>query len=928
MKKYLLLITLTTQAVSFLVAQSWFKVFPTNSVTSSTPEYYPTKVIQLTSGDFVLLCTPNINSSFKPIHIKKLSQNNGTVIWQTSLNEQPTNTAYNTILSSAGNTRPDIFPTNDGGFVLSGHSIDNQLNDSIINDSTYIAADRFMVLKYNADGMLLWRRTYSKDYYATTHSVKEMSNGLIVAIGTYTPPNATLSTAIFNTLNPVDGSDIVYKEYPGVYFRSFDVSNNNSYCINALNRSIYKLNMFGDTLWTKPNPLNNLNVNPICVSTPDGGCLYVRNDSIVKIDSIGAIVWKKKSRSTNFSRMQPAFGEQYMYTLSGVNPLLAYQGSKKQICAVITNSNCDSINAFYFPDSVTVNTGGYYGIQATDGSLVISGLYRNNLCILKTNPSGTLTSSIDSIFTHPASASLDRNNIQAFFKPTGSLSSYNDIGHNPFIAPINSGKSPIFANGLFLGAQEIFNGLYVAAETYNTYSDFSPGPLSNYDIANANNWDRVWKITLQQIRAHILDFLDNGIVDNPDPDIFEWPAYMNAFAEGKNNVPLLVNQPMAPFNDLNHNGIYEPNFGEYPSMKGDQMLWFAFNDNYQRHTQSLGNPLNVQVTGCAYEYDCSNLSNLYNSVFVEYNITNKSPISYDDFYFGQWMDYDLGNFGNDRVGCDTLSNSFYVYNGYLPDVDISGVLGYGNQTVVQSTTFLNKKMTSHRYWNNSLSSTNPGMSDPITSAQYYNYLTGRWADSTMMIYGNTGYLNGNNSPYYYAFDGNPSNASEWSECNAAWQAGDRRSMGVSGPYTFQRDSTINFALAYTFHNYALGNYPCFDFAPVRQQLNALSVGYQQNTFAGCETTLPSIPDSMIIHAGINNIFISDISIYPNPANTTLLISTTDNFQTVGIYNISGQTVFESPFRKNIDVSEFLSGIYFIEFRTTTGNFARRKFIKM
>ena len=35
---------------------------------------------------------------------------------------------------------------------------------------------------------------------------------------------------------------------------------------------------------------------------------------------------------------------------------------------------------------------------------------------------------------------------------------------------------------------------------------------------------RVWKVTKDQILKHQLDFADNGIIDNPIPDVFAWPG--------------------------------------------------------------------------------------------------------------------------------------------------------------------------------------------------------------------------------------------------------------------------------------------------------------------------------------------------------------------------------------------------------------------
>ena len=49
----------------------------------------------------------------------------------------------------------------------------------------------------------------------------------------------------------------------------------------------------------------------------------------------------------------------------------------------------------------------------------------------------------------------------------------------------------------------------------------------------------------------------------------------------------------------------------------------------------------------------------------KYKIENTGQVSelLDSVYFSIWNDPDLGDYGDDLVGCDTLERSGYVYNG-------------------------------------------------------------------------------------------------------------------------------------------------------------------------------------------------------------------------------------------------------------------------
>ena len=52
-----------------------------------------------------------------------------------------------------------------------------------------------------------------------------------------------------------------------------------------------------------------------------------------------------------------------------------------------------------------------------------------------------------------------------------------------------------------------------------------------------------------------------------------------------------------------------------------------------------------------------------NMVFKKYVFVNKSESDIEDMYVSYWMDGDLGDAGNDFVGCDTLLDIGFYYNG-------------------------------------------------------------------------------------------------------------------------------------------------------------------------------------------------------------------------------------------------------------------------
>jgi len=50
------------------------------------------------------------------------------------------------------------------------------------------------------------------------------------------------------------------------------------------------------------------------------------------------------------------------------------------------------------------------------------------------------------------------------------------------------------------------------------------------------------------------------------------------------------------------------------------------------------------------------------SVYSKYKLINKSNTTYNDFFISFWFDPDIGNAGDDFVGCDTVDDVFYSYN--------------------------------------------------------------------------------------------------------------------------------------------------------------------------------------------------------------------------------------------------------------------------
>ena len=284
---------------------------------------------------------------------------------------------------------------------------------------------------------------------------------------------------------------------------------------------------------------------------------------------------------------------------------------------------------------------------------------------------------------------LDYNNIRArvqasgiqFF--SGPISGNGNTNDKEFEFPKGSGKNTIYNSTLWVGGFDESNNLKLAAELYRQVGlDYWTGPLSTagdslfVDASTAVKWQKVWKLTTDEIVYHILHYRDSGYqIKN---DIGTWPAHGD---QNKNQARYL-----APFVDVDGDSIYNPMQGDYPIIRGDQCIFYIIND-LRPHLETGGEALGIEIHCMAYEYNNGISNPLDNTVFYSFKIFNRSAHTYRDTYIGLFTDIDIGNSNDDFVGCDVSRGAYYGYNG--DSVDGNGEAGtYGNNTPAQGIVIL------------------------------------------------------------------------------------------------------------------------------------------------------------------------------------------------------------------------------------------------
>lgn len=426
-----------------------------------------------------------------------------------------------------------------------------------------------------------------------------------------------------------------------------------------------------------------------------------------------------------------------------------------------------------------------------------------------------------------SSTAIDINNVRARINTGGDM--WWDLQNTgEYEIPKGSSKTSMFSASLWMGGLDVNGQLKGAFQRYRSNgNDFWTGPLTKKDgkasitAEVCDAYDRHYDIKREDVDAFILKYNNPEYLDYVVPDIIkDWPAH-----------PTFADQSyyLAPFYDADGDGEYDYTQGDYPYydidnslckpeknalgeyvyaptmegngiladqvLKGDQTLWWVFNDNGNNHSETQGNAIGVEVRAQAFAFTTNDVIN--NMTFYTYEIINRSSFRLTETYFSQWVDTDLGYAQDDYVGCDVQRGLGYCYNG--TNIDGNGLINhYGEQPPAVGVDFFqgpymdpdnldnpkyapyveytidtlgvgpndddtlsidtvvkivcdesingvnfgdsikdNERFGMRRFvFHNNVGGTSPSfMTDPELAPEYYQFLRGIWKDGTKMRYG-------------------------------------------------------------------------------------------------------------------------------------------------------------------------------------------------
>lgn len=546
---------------------------------------------------------------------------------------------------------------------------------------------------------------------------------------------------------------------------------------------------------------------------------------------------------------------------------------------------------------------------------------------------------------------LDVNRVRAGIGNRGDMFwDLGGAGNARYEVPKGSGAHGGFCNSFWIGGLDASNQLHISAQTYRqTGGDFWPGPL---DTINAScdtntfvNYDKIWKISYNDINDFRTNFLNGNIANNtytPTIDIITWPAHGN----GK------YSRNLAPFVDMNGNGIYDPlTGGDYPRIKGEQTLYFIFNDNFTTHTEAKGLPMGVEVHCMAYAYGCPNFINGKNELayttFYNYRIINRSHLNYHNVKIALFDDVDLGNYQDDYMGCHVSSNLGFSYNADGLDENVTSLIGYGNYPPATGKTFLKgplapandgldndndgitdelneESLLDEFIYYNPLLNSNPSPTQPPSGPyEFFNYMNARWRDSTFYTCGGNGYGGITPTRFLYPwtfYNGMP--CSIWSD--NVNPKGDRRHIMSTGAFNLNSKSEVEFEFAKLWS---------VDSTTANDNIGAvtklISDAQKVITFYKSGVQSTCLPN-MAIGINENQLNKIEVEIYPNPVQDKLHVKLGRDEKTeMSIRDVMGKTLLTKIGEGTdvaVDVKVLSSGVYFLHIRQN-GIKTVRKFIK-
>lgn len=433
--------------------------------------------------------------------------------------------------------------------------------------------------------------------------------------------------------------------------------------------------------------------------------------------------------------------------------------------------------AFQIVDSLSGNVMVYHMSKGPNGMLLTGSDLEKGLSIdLENNP---MTGKIAYCEAYTQLPRLTSEEYRRELK-SGKVNAYVGLGTKVILGPDGSVGAKYQESGAVYNLSEHFVGFAGSDTVANDRSAYSqqydelPGPHTTaalYDHIQESKYNRPYRITKAMIQQHTQAVQANTPNYLPRWEIRDWPAH--------GDPALGQTADLAPFADLNSNGIYEPMLGEYPTIYGDDCVFSI------THYRTNDNSKALEFHSYVYTQQCDTTETFDNVLMRKIQVYSRGSVI-DSLFFGGRFDGDIGNYLDDYTGTNVDLGLVYNYNADFNDENNGGRVGFGDTLAAQGIMVLkgfklpadgldngigiqpgqsvngygfNDGVTDNEYQGLMVGNMYTGMgglttvSDPTTSAQWYNILNGYFRFGDTIFYGGTGFQSGT-IPTKFMYSGN------------------------------------------------------------------------------------------------------------------------------------------------------------------------------
>lgn len=494
------------------------------------------------------------------------------------------------------------------------------------------------------------------------------------------------------------------------------------------------------------------------------------------------------------------------------------------------------------------------------------------------------------------SVTLEQNNASIILSNGGTL--FQDLSNvtSGYEIPKGSGLNTIFSTQFWFAGKKNDGSILTSTGGHPSLGrDIFPGPYSDSLFYNDPSYIDKWGISMWNICQSEIEVFkkwwdcSNGLdtvgcetMQVPTSEsldrIYSWPAH--------GDISHGLSYYMAPFWDNNSDGVYNPNDGDYPLIKGCCAVYMIQNDHAGIHTNSGTQAIEIEIQTMFYQY--STFDFLNDVTFIDVLTINKGTNNYLEFNSGLFMDANIGSYSDDFFGSDSTNNLMYFYNAdnydenfYLANPPAIGVVSLENEM-----------------------STCTPYDAPSNETEIWNLMSGKKIDGQNWLHPD-GYSTN------YIYSGNPTIISEWNESSTGNPSGDRRAIMTHNNGVFNTSDSI-------FQSYAIVYARSGD--NLQNVQTIIDLASEVKTFY--------INDLEIVcdngTSGIEEELENDFILYPNPSSGQFQIVSSHNLNIkIQLFDVKGNQI-QTEIKQNsngahIDLSKNARGIYILKISNELGS---------